>query len=109
MDSDIEYLIRKLKLDMLSFLYILASTKAVALDVDEISRSIKNNQNADLRGIIGTLRRLRIDNQTFIIPAGRDSKGRLRWQINESLVSKNELSKLIEKILDKNLIVKPGV
>jgi hypothetical protein len=101
MDKQLEDKLRNLKIDLLRFLQILAISDAVALDINEISSSTSTSES-NLRGVTGTLRRLDFNGESIIIPAGRDDKGRLRWRINETVVSKNVLAKFLEdEILGK--------
>ncbi len=93
--------LRLLKVDLLRFLLTLSLSKSISLDLNEISQSTNTSESV-LSGIIGTLRRLKIDGESIIQPAGRDENGRLRWQIDESVVSKKELAEFLEnEILGK--------
>lgn len=104
MKSEIQNKLRLMKLDLLSFLHTLSITSSVALDIEEISNST-GTAEANMGGIVGTLRRMKIDEDYIIIPAGRDFKGRLRWKINESVINKDELAKFLEsEILGKENI-----
>lgn len=96
MDIQLQNKLRLLKIDLLSFLHVLAVSESVALDIDEISSST-NTPEDNLKGIVGTLRRMNLGEEPLIVPAGRDEKGRLRWKINETVVSKNELAKFLEE------------
>lgn len=90
-----------MKLDLLSFLQILAVTNSVAVDFEEISKSIQTSES-ELKGKISTLRRMKFNGEILIIPAGRDNDGRLRWKLNEKVVEKNELASFLElEILGK--------
>lgn len=104
MNNELKDKLRLLKLDLLSFLNVLAISDSIALDIDEISSSTSTPEN-NLRGIVGTLRRLNLGKEPIIIPAGRDNKGRLRWRINETVVNKNDLAEFLEnEILGKDSI-----
>ncbi len=96
MNKELQNKLRLLKLDLLYFLHTLSVTDCIALDLDEISSSTSTAES-DLRGVISTIRRMKLANEPLIIPAGRDDKGRLRWQINESVVNKTELAKFLEE------------
>lgn len=96
MDKSLQEKLRLLKLEVLNFLHTLSCTNSIALDLSEISASTSTAES-DLRGIISTIRRMEFGNESLIIPAGRDDKGRLRWKINESVVSKSELAKFLEE------------
>ena len=101
MNKQLEDKLRFLKVDLLSFLHALAVTDAVALELDEISNSTSTAES-ELKGQISTLRRMKFLDETIIVPAGRDTDGRLRWKINEKLVNKRELALFIEsEILGK--------
>lgn len=96
MDSQLQDKLRMMKLDVLYTLHTLSTTESIALDLEEISDSTQTAE-ADLRGIISTLRRTKDDEKILILPAGRDDKGRLRWKINEDVVSKSVLAKFLEE------------
>lgn len=101
MDKQLQDKLRFFKLDLLSFLHVLATSDFIALELNEISASTHTSE-ADLRGVISTLRRMKINGASLILPAGRDESGRLRWKIDESVVSKKELAKFLEdEILGK--------
>lgn len=96
MEKQLQDKLRLLKVDLLSFLHALAVTDAVALELNEISDST-NTTESELKGKISTLRRMKFNNEPIIVPAGRDSDGRLRWKVNEDVVNKRELALFIEK------------
>jgi len=96
MDKELQNKLRFLKLDLLSFLHTLAVTDSIALELDEISSSTSTPES-DLIGEISTIRRMKLADEPLVIPAGRDDRGRLRWKINESVVSKSELAKFLEE------------
>lgn len=104
MDKPLQERLRLLKLDLLSFLHVLAVSDSVALDLSEISSSTSTPET-DLKGVISTLRRMKFAEESIIVPAGRDQDGRLRWKINQQVVDKNELAKFLEEeILGKENI-----
>lgn len=96
MQKELENKLRNLRIDLLNYLNVIATTDSVAMDLHEISQST-NTSEVDLKGIITTLRRIKVEDESIIQPAGRDHKGRLRWKINESVVEKNTLAKFLEK------------
>lgn len=103
MDKQFEERLRMLKVDMLHFLHTLAVSDSIAMELSEISNSTSTAE-VDLKGIIGTLRRMKFNDDSIIVPAGKDDAGRLRWKINERVVGKKELAKFLEEeILGKNL------
>lgn len=102
MDDKFKEKLRGLKVDVLRFLLVLCVTKSFALELDEISKSTSTSE-PELRGVLGTIRRLKINGKSMIIPAGRDSDGRYRWRIDESVVNKNDLAKFLEnEVLGKD-------
>lgn len=104
MDKELQEKLRNLKVDVLQFLHLLATTDSVALELKEISSSTSTPES-NLRGIISTIRRMKIKGKILIQPAGRDSAGRYRWKIDESAVNKSELAKFLEtEILGKENI-----
>ncbi len=94
MDKQLQDRLRLLKVDLLSFLHALAVTDSVALELDEISQSTSTAE-PELKGKISTLRRMRFNDESIIVPAGRDDEGRLRWRINETVVNKRDLALFI--------------
>jgi hypothetical protein len=104
MNQQLEEKLRLLKLDLLTLLHTLAVSDSIAMELNEISDST-NTAELELKGSISTLRRMKVGAETFIVPAGRDANGRLRWKINEKIVNKNELAKFLEdEILGKENI-----
>lgn len=93
--DEFEQQLRYFKIDLLRFLHILSITAEVALEVEEISDSTSTAE-ANLKGIIGSIRRFRIGDSPVILPAGRDDKGRLRWALNKSVVDKKRLAQFLE-------------
>jgi len=101
MNKDLQDKLRLLKVDLLSFLHALSVTDAIALELNEISQSTSTAEG-NLSRIISTLRRMKFGEESIINPAGRDTKGRLRWKINEAVVSKRDLALFLEtEILGK--------
>ena len=96
MDKALKDKLRLLKLDSLSLLHVLSVSDSVALELKQISDST-NTSEPDLKGIISSIRRLKIDDESWIVPAGRDNEGRLRWQINQAIIDKKELAKFLEE------------
>lgn len=104
MNNELKEKLRLLKVDLLRILHVLAITDSVALEYSKISSSTGTAEDK-LNGSISTLRRMKIGDESLISPAGRDEDGRLRWQINEQVVTKNELAKFLEdEILGKDNI-----
>ena len=95
MDDYIKEKLRKYKLDVLGVLHTLCVVPSVALETEEISKST-GTAETDLRGILSTIRRLKISGEPLIQPAGRDVDGKLRWRINQKAISKDELANFLE-------------
>lgn len=96
MDKQLKEKLRFFKLSSLYILHTLALTDSIALEVNEISNST-NTSEPELKGVITVLRRVKVNEEPLIVPAGRDDEGKLRWRINESVVSKQELAKFLEE------------
>lgn len=96
MNKQLEERLRLLKIDLLTLLHTLAVTDSIALELNEISNSTSTPE-PELKGSISALRRMKIGDETLIVPCGRDDNGRLRWQINEKIVNKKELAKFLEE------------
>lgn len=93
-----------MRVSLLWILHTLAVTDSIALELGEISDSTHTAEQ-DLTGAISALRRIKINEESLILHAGRDDAGRLRWKINEKAVNKIELAKYLEKeILGKEKI-----
>ena len=102
MDKILQEKLRLLKLDLLSVLHTLSVSDSIALELNEISDSTSTPES-DLKGQLSTLRRMKFNDESLIVPAGRDNDGRLRWKINETVVGKRELALFLEKeILGNN-------
>lgn len=94
-DYQLAKTLRRYSLDVLNILHLLTTTKSFALETQEISQSTSTAES-NLKGIITTLQRLKINDDSIVVPAGRDSDGRLRWRINEQIINKNDLAKFLE-------------
>lgn len=104
MTEEFKNKLRLLKVDVLRLLLILCTSKSFALEVDEMSKSTSTSE-PELKGIVSTLRRIKISDKPIILPAGRDIDGRLRWKIDEASIDKKELAEfLTNEILGKDSI-----
>lgn len=101
-DKQLTDRLRLFKLDVLSFLHTLAVSDSIAMELSEISNSTSTAE-VDLKGIIGTLRRIKFNGDSIIVPAGKDDAGRLRWKINEVVVNKKELANFLENEILGNI------
>lgn len=102
MDEQLKAKLRFFKINLLYILHTLATTDSIALEQSEISDSTSTPE-PELKGSISVLRRVKVNEQSLLMPAGRNDDGKLRWRLNEQVVSKNELAKFLEEeILGKN-------
>jgi len=66
---------------------------------EEILKSLDSVQDTSgVGGVLGTLRRHKIDNMPLIIVIGRNEKGNKVYGINEMLIKRAELKALIEEL-----------
>lgn len=96
MDEQLKGKLRFFKINLLYILHTLAITDSIALEQSEISDSTSTPES-ELKGSISVLRRVKINEQSLLMPAGRNDDGKLRWRLNEQVVSKNELAKFLEE------------
>jgi len=96
MNKELQEKLRLYKISLLYILHTLAVSEFFALELDKISESTHTAEE-DLKGGISALRRIKIGQEFLIMPAGRDEQGRIRWKINENLVSKKDLAKFLEE------------
>lgn len=94
MNSEVETVIRSLELPQLEVLQILANARNGVSSNQEIS-STTQTASTILGSLLTPLRRRKINGQTLIIPAGKDPDKGTRWQINEKLVSIDDLRELL--------------
>lgn len=95
--NPIEQRIRQLKFPQLEILKILAESREGVSSSKEIGDATSTAVYL-LGAMITPLRRLKIDDQCLIIPAGREADNSVRWQINEDLISKDELKELLMRM-----------
>ena len=91
--NPIEEKIRQLKIPQLEILKLLVESNNGASSSKEISDAT-STASFVLGAMITPLRRIKVDNKNLIIPAGREDNS-VRWQINEGLISKNDLKVLL--------------
>lgn len=108
MNPELEEKLRRLNTDVLSVLSMLSVSEGVAFELENITAATYTAET-DLRGIISTLRRTKIAGEPLILQAGRDTKGRFRWQINSKIIDKGVLADYLQKeILGKDFKWKRG-
>lgn len=94
MKSEVESLIRSLEVPQLEVLLLLANSENGVSSNHEIA-STTYTASATLGALLTPLRRRKINGETLIIPAGIDPGMGTRWQINEKLISIEELRELL--------------
>lgn len=94
MNSDVETVIRSLELPQLNVLQILVNARNGVSSNQEIS-STTFTATATLGALLTPLRRRKINGESLIIPAGKDPDKGTRWQINEKLISIDDLNALL--------------
>ena len=92
--DEIESKIRQLKIPQLEILKILSENENGLSSSHEI-KSIMNTSSALLGAMITPLRRIKVGGKNLIIPAGREIDDSVRWQINDGLITRNELKALL--------------
>lgn len=60
-----------------------------------------NMKNQQLGGILGSVRRTKINGMHLTVPICRDSKEGVIWQLNEEIASKEDFRKITKEILIK--------
>lgn len=94
MNPEVETLIRSLEIPQLQVLMILANSKNGVSSNHEISTTT-STASATLGALLTPLRRRRVNGETLILPAGVDPDKGTRWQINEKLISIEDLKVLL--------------
>jgi hypothetical protein len=94
MNSAVETLVRSLELPQLGVLKILVNAKNGVSSNQEIS-STTGTASTILGSLLTPLRRKKVDGESLIIQAGRDPDKGTRWQVNEKLVSIDDLNALL--------------
>ena len=92
--ESIEDKIRKLKIPQLEILEILADDPNGVSSSKEIGDSTSTSSYA-LGAQLTPILRIRVNNHRLIILAGRDEDGKPRWQINEKVISSDNLKALL--------------
>ena len=94
MNPEVESLVRSLELPQLEVLQILVNARNGVSSNQEIS-STTSTATATLGALLTPLRRRKVGSESLIIPAGKDPDKGTRWQINEKLVSIEDLKILL--------------
>ncbi|EKE05102.1 MAG: hypothetical protein ACD_19C00426G0124 [uncultured bacterium] len=92
--NEIESRIRQLKIPQLQILKIITENESGVSSSKEIGDTTGTSLQL-LGAMITPLRRIKIDNKNLIIPAGREVDNSVRWQLNNELITRNELKALL--------------
>lgn len=97
--AEVVNVIRRLSPNQLRALYFLAkSEKGIVASFQ--SKKTVGKEGKGLGAIFSSLSRRKINNQSLIIPWGKDASGRgLRWRLNEKLIAKKELLLIVRELL----------
>jgi len=96
----IENKIRRLSFNQLRALAYLCQSKGALISSSPTGRKM-GVVGKSLGGVFSSLSRQRIRNQPLLIPFGRGDEGRgLRWKLNISLVSTDNLAKIVSELLE---------
>ncbi len=80
-------------------IFVLAKSKNGIVASTETSKEVGKKGKA-LGGVYSSLARQKFGNEHLIIPFGRSTTGHgLRWKLNEKLISKERLIKIVKEIL----------
>lgn len=58
-----------------------------------------NTADQSVGGTISAVSRIKVDNESLIIPMGRDEEYGIRWQLNEKVIKKDALKGIVNEIL----------
>lgn len=94
MKPEVEKLVRSLELPQLEVLQILLSSRNGVSSNQEII-STTSTASALLGSLLTPLRRKKVNGECLIVQAGVDPDKGTRWQINEKLVSTDDLRVLL--------------
>jgi len=95
-----EYKIRRLSLNQLKALAVLARSKSGLVSSTPTGEEI-GIMGKSLGGVFSSLARQKINGQPLIIPYGQGEIGRgLRWKLNEQVISLGELKGIVNELLD---------
>lgn len=92
--NSVEEKIRQLKVPQLEILKLLAESKNGVSSSKEISETTSTSSYL-LGAMITPLRRIKVDEKNLIIPAGREADNTMRWQINEDVITCDDLKALL--------------
>lgn len=90
----LEEKIRQLKIPQLQILKLLADSPMGVSSSKELGDAT-STASYTLGAMLTPLRRLKIDNKPLIVPAGREADNKVRWQINEEVIGRDNLKILL--------------
>lgn len=92
--------IYRLSQAQLRALWLLAKSQGGVISSVESSERLEKKGKA-LGGVFSSLSRQVIDGQHLVLPWGRPESGRgLKWKLNEKLIDRRSLEKIIKPLLD---------
>jgi hypothetical protein len=98
-NAQIEKKVRRLSVNQLKALLVLASDKNGVATSDLVGDKL-GFKGKSLGGLLSSLSRQNVVGKSLIYPLGRSISGRgLRWKLNSEIVSVEELKILISEIL----------
>ena len=97
MNENVEDKIRSLSLPQLEILMVMAKSNEPVSTSREIMQST-GTSSYTFGAIISPLRRHKVDGLSLIVQAGKDGANGVRWQINEKLVTKQDLLILLNSM-----------
>ena len=91
---------RKFSIPKLEALQAIVDQLQPVVSTTTISGAL-TREGQELGGTISALSRTKIDGESLIIPVGRSTDGVL-WRLNENIAAREEISKVVNQILDEN-------
>lgn len=72
------------------------------LSVDKVSQSIhtsdETNKTKVVGGVISSLAKIKINDSSLILPAGKDDREGMRWVLNEKVITREQLRDILLQI-----------
>lgn len=101
--EELENKFRNTTLRQLEALLLFASSPSVVVTTSEISQSTSTVDPQALAGLVSSLAKIKTSKGPLLLKIGRTSEEGSRWRINEQVISRKELSEILEKYaLEKN-------
>lgn len=100
----IEYKLRRMNIEKLRILQMFVNNSIVTTSAIGQATDTATDDFTSLGGIISSLSRIKDEKgKQLVIPMGRDSKDGMRWKLNEDIITKKKLKKLLEEMSIKEL------